>query len=292
MKNIFLLNMVLLVVFFFGAQYGIAQTSCANSANIYRFDYNGHSYEVVKENKSWTAAVACAVQRGGYLAEINDAAENTAIFNALMSASAGINTSLTSTSNGGGAAYVWIGGNDIATEGTWIWNGDNTGTSTQFWMGTKTGSATNSAYTNWGTTNGTQNEPDNYNSNQDGLAIALNAWPTFQQPGQGLGVAGQWNDIRDIETLFYIIEHSSILSQDTVEQIGHHIFVHNKQLYVELPGNSVAHINLYDLTAKKVLAVSTKPVPDLIDISALVPGVYLVEVLTQNGNSRIQKVII
>jgi uncharacterized membrane protein YeaQ/YmgE (transglycosylase-associated protein family) len=39
-------------------------------------------------------------------------------------------------------------------------------------------------------------------------------------------------------------------------------------------------------------AVSTKPVPDLIDISALVPGVYLVEVHTQNGNSRIQKVII
>lgn len=287
--------MVLIVVFFFGAQYGIAQNSCANSASIYSFDYNGHSYEVVKENKSWTAAAACAVERGGYLAEINDAAENTAIFNALMSASAGINTSLTSTSNGGGAAYVWIGGNDIATEGTWIWNGDNTGTSTQFWMGTKTGSATNSAYTNWGTTNGTQNEPDNYAptaGGQDGLAIALEAWPTSQQPGQGLGVAGQWNDIKDIETLFYIIEHNTTLSQDAVEQIEHHIFVHNKQFYVEVPGNSVAHINLYDLTAKKVLAVSTKPVPDLIDISALVPGVYLVEVLTQNGNSRIQKVII
>lgn len=44
---------------------------CANTANIYRFDHNGHTYEVVKENKSWTDAVACAVAGGIYLAEIH-----------------------------------------------------------------------------------------------------------------------------------------------------------------------------------------------------------------------------
>ena len=72
---------------------------CANTANIYRFDFNGHTYEVVKENKSWTEAVACAVARGGYLAEINTAAENTAIFDELLN-NANITLSLTSTNNG------------------------------------------------------------------------------------------------------------------------------------------------------------------------------------------------
>jgi len=94
---------------------------CANTANIYRFDYNGHTYEVVKENKNWADAVACAVARGGYLAEIDTAAENTAIFDELLN-NASITLSLTSTANGGGAAYVWLGGNDRASEGTWIWD--------------------------------------------------------------------------------------------------------------------------------------------------------------------------
>ncbi|MEK9531232.1 MAG: T9SS type A sorting domain-containing protein [Flavobacteriaceae bacterium] len=45
------------------------------------------------------------------------------------------------------------------------------------------------------------------------------------------------------------------------------------------------------MTAKKVLAVSTDPILEAIDISTLVSGVYLVEVHTQNGNTLMQKVI-
>ncbi|MGB0255282.1 MAG: C-type lectin domain-containing protein [Flavobacteriaceae bacterium] len=98
------------------------------------------------------------------LAEINDAAKNTEIFNQLSSASSGIDKTKTVPNNGGGASYVWIGGNDISTEGTWIWDGDNTGTSTQFWNGDKTGSPVGGLYNNWGTTSGTKNEPDNYST--------------------------------------------------------------------------------------------------------------------------------
>ena len=35
---------------------------CANSSNIYSFIYNGHSYEVVRENKTWLDASKCAVE--------------------------------------------------------------------------------------------------------------------------------------------------------------------------------------------------------------------------------------
>lgn len=168
---------------------------CANQSNIYTFVYNGKSYEVVKENKTWVDAATCAVERGGILAEIDDVNENTAIYNELIN-NAGITNSNTTAPDGGGGAYVWLGGNDISTEGVWIWDGDNNATGSQFWQGTASGNPVGGLYTNWG------NEPDNYN-NQDALGLSLNGWP--------LGSASQWNDVDDGNTLYFVIEHSSIL---------------------------------------------------------------------------------
>ncbi len=84
--------------------YYVNAQTCAGASDIYSFNYNGHTYEVVKERKSWTAASTCVVARSVYLAEINDANENTAIFNELTSANADITNSLTTPNNGGGAA--------------------------------------------------------------------------------------------------------------------------------------------------------------------------------------------
>lgn len=273
--------------------YYVNAQTCAGASDIYSFNYNGHTYEVVKENKNWTDAAACAVARNGYLAEISDANENAAIFNELSN-NAGITLSQTSTSNGGGAAYVWIGGNDITTEGTWIWDGDNTGTSSQFWSGTALGSAQNSAYTNWGTTGGTQNEPDNYApaaGGHDGLAIALNAWPTHVSAGQGLGVAAQWNDIRDVETLYYLIEHDTVLSNATPAQIeDSRVFVYNNQLFIEAANIPISSVALYDLTGKKVFTTTTESTPKPIDVSQFVRGIYFAEIHALNGNTFVQRV--
>lgn len=263
---------------------------CTNTADIYRFDHNGHTYEVVKDKKSWTEAAACAVARNGYLAEINDAAENTAVFDELLN-NANINLSMTSTNNGGGASYVWIGGNDRATEGTWIWDGDNTGTSTQFWSGYASGSATNAAYTNWGTTGGIQNEPDNYLNDQNGLAIGLNAWPTADSPGSGLGVAGQWNDIKDTESLYYLIEYNTVLSHDTPEKIENsRVYVDDNQLFIETANIPIATVALYDLTGKKVFFTQTEAYPKPIDVSSLVKGIYLANIYAKNGSTLVKRV--
>ncbi len=164
---------------------------CASATNIYTFTYNGSTYEVVRENKSWIDAAACAVARGGYLAEINDMAEQNAIYTELSS-NASIVTGNTIAPDGGGASYVWIGANDLGTEGVWIWDGDNNTTGPQFWQGTTSGNAVGGLYNNWG------NEPDNFNNNQDAAGIALTNWP--------LGVAGEWNDVDHTNTLYYIIE--------------------------------------------------------------------------------------
>ena len=50
--------------------YYVNAQTCAGASDIYSFNYNGHTYEVVKEKKNWTDAAACAVALKGYLAEI------------------------------------------------------------------------------------------------------------------------------------------------------------------------------------------------------------------------------
>jgi hypothetical protein len=199
---------------------GVLSAQCANNANIYSFVYNNKTYEVVKENLSWSDASACAVQRGGKLAEIDSQAEQTAIYTQLASY-ASITVTSTRPFDGGGAGYVWLGGTDRVREGAWIWDGENTGSGTQFWQGLSAangGSTMGGLYTNWG------NEPDNYGGNpgQDALAIALSNWP--------LGTAGQWNDLNEANKLYYLIEYPNIvpveLTTFSAERISEGVHLH------------------------------------------------------------------
>ncbi|NLF16892.1 MAG: hypothetical protein GX595_06490, partial [Lentisphaerae bacterium] len=67
--------------------------------------YNGHYYEYVTADVSWSAAAQDATSRGGYLAIINDRAENDILTNVLLRTSEG----------------AWIGLTDEQTEGQWLW---------------------------------------------------------------------------------------------------------------------------------------------------------------------------
>jgi len=170
-----------------------AYAQCISDENsVFSFTYSGTNYEIVRENQRWINAAGCAVERGGFLTEIDSQEEQDSIFFYVNQAS--ISAANTVAPDGGGASYLWIGGNDLATEATWIWDGDNTGTTTSFWQGTASGMPLGGLYNNWG------NEPDDFNG-QDGLALALTNWP--------LGVAGQWNDVDENNTLYFIIEYPS-----------------------------------------------------------------------------------
>jgi len=168
----------------------ILQAQCVrDTMNIYKFTDNQINYEVIKENKTWAAAQACAVARGGQLVRIDSLREQDSVFANLNRA--GITTSNTVAPDGGGAAYVWLAGNDTLTEGDWVWDNPS-GTNTQFWLGARNGSTVGSLYNNWG------NEPDDFQG-QDALGIALTGWP--------FGIAGEWNDVDESDTLYYIIEY-------------------------------------------------------------------------------------
>lgn len=186
-------------------------SQCADSANIYTFTYNGTTYEIVKETKTWVDASGCAVERNGYLVEINDLNEQNAVYNAIIGG-AGVSPTYTAIANGGGIAYVWIGATDQQTEGTWLWDGNNDNAGSNFWTGqgdngVNNGVAISGAYVNWGgTSTATPHEPDNYESGQDNAAIALAGWPSGTTM---LGIASEWNDIIGTSQLYFVIEKNN-----------------------------------------------------------------------------------
>lgn len=254
-----------------------AQSICADPSNIYSFSYNGANYEVVKENKTWVDAAACAVDRGGFLAEIDDQAEQDAIYAELGSAS--ITNSNTVAPDGGGASYVWIGGNDLGTEGEWIWDGDNDGSGNQFWQGTASGTVVGGLYNNWG------NEPDNFGSGQDGLGLALTSWP--------FGSAGQWNDVADLNTLYYVIEYPS--TAGTIDNEQKNIAVYpvpsSEQVTItaEIGMNSM---QVYSVTGEEVELINLSADQTyVLDISNYLEGIYILQITLENGDTQSHKIV-
>ncbi|MDD3878244.1 MAG: T9SS type A sorting domain-containing protein [Bacteroidales bacterium] len=183
-------------------------SQCADPSNIYTFTYNGKNYEIVKEMKNWTDAATCAVERGGYLLEINNNNEQNAVYDSILNG-AGILPTYTTIANGGGIAYLWIGATDQLNEGEWLWDGNNDGIGTNFWNGQGANGAGNgmpvgNAFSYWGGYN-TSNymEPDNYGAGQDHAAIGLAGWPSGTTM---LGAPGEWNDIIGTSLLYFVIE--------------------------------------------------------------------------------------
>lgn len=258
-------------------------SECVTTTNVYTFEYDGKTYEVIKDPKTWEDAANCALEREGELVRINDEAEQTAIWNELNN-NAEIDLSTTIASNGGGASYVWLGGNDIDTEGVWIWDGVNNGTGDQFWEGGVEGNVVGGLYTNWG------NEPDNAQE-QDCLGMALTQWPINSGSH---GTAGQWNDLKADNLLCFIIEHSTILSVDEFDKTDVVIYPNPVDNMLKISSlNKVKSVTIINSLGQIIKNIKTTNQPEevQIDFSGINSGVYLVKVNFKNGKTITKKVI-
>ena len=183
---------------------------CASSINIHPFTNGSSNYELVKEKKNWANAAACAVERGGFLVQIDSSAEQSAVYDAILAS--GVSSHYNDLDDGGGVSYIWIGATDSKAEGAWLWDGTNSGFGFNFWngqgaAGNNTGATVQGSYVNWGRTginSGSFQEPDNYDNSQNAAAIGLGQWPSGAP--FVYGNPGQWNDINTANTNYYIIE--------------------------------------------------------------------------------------
>jgi len=268
-------------------------TACADDANIYTFTYSGKNYEIIKEKKNWNDAAACAVERGGFLAEINSLAEQNAIYDAIVNG-AGVSNTYTTINNGGGIAYVWIGATDNNTEGTWLWDGNNDASGTNFWTGqgsngSGNGTAVSGAYYNWGgTSTGTVNEPDNYGAGQHHAAIALAGWPSGST---NLGIASEWNDIIGSSELYYVIEYSTTTSSTNINNKDVKIYPNPTNAIFKIDTN----IKTYNVVVKdingKIVFTDTGNKTNLINISDVDNGVYFVNIINKENRIITKKIV-
>jgi hypothetical protein len=118
---------------------------------------NGHSYYLLSES-TWTDAEAFAQTLGGHLATINDASEDSWVYN-------------TFATMGSPSRTLWIGLNDVASEGTFVWASGEAVT-----------------YLNWHAF-----EPNNFGGNEDYAFI----FP----PADVGGRASLWNDNDNFGTI-------------------------------------------------------------------------------------------
>ena len=274
MTNLFtLLSFTVLINF---ASFG----QCVNESNVYTFTYNGHFYDVVKENKTWTNAALCANEKGGYLAEITDVAEQNAIFSELT-ANAGIN--ILNTQNQFGTASIWLGGRDSGTEGEWIWDGDNDGVGQQFWSGASGGTAIGGSYTNWGVSPA---EPDN-SGGQDYLTIIIK--PTATN-------FGLWNDLISTNPIYSLIEYDDNVGiNENPTQNKVQIYPNPINDYLQFVNSSGVGINLIDIfdhTGKKLISATNSELNEnRINVSSLNQGVYVAVIQFENGTQVNKKIV-
>ena len=129
----------------------------ASTLRIFVSEFEGKEYLLVEDRTTQLGAQTFAERSlQGHLVVINSKAENDFVYSMVRRYA----TLLGTASDGGGATYIWLGGNDANIEGRWSW-----------------GNGEPFAYTNWG-----RAEPDNY-LNQDGLAMGLENWPANRDSG-------------------------------------------------------------------------------------------------------------
>jgi hypothetical protein len=286
------------IIILFGS-YGHLIAQCLDPMNVYSFVYQQKTYEIIKEQRNWEYAVQCALERGGYLIEIGSLEEQQKIFDEIMTG-ASINPAYTTVMDGGGVAYIWIGATDKHTEGNWVWDGDGDTFGTNFWIGqgaagTGGGVATDGSYHNWGGKSaGLVQEPDNFGSDQDVAAIALNGWPA----GTGmLGIAGEWNDIQSGNQIFYIIEYDTIANSIGKFKQGEFIQLYpnptNGRITITAgQGNRMLdQIRINNLLGSPVIIRSNIMTQNMsVDLSTLPQGLYIAEVRLSDGKVVYKKV--
>lgn len=269
----------------------VAQATCYSNANVYAFIYNGHYYNVVKEAKTWSVAAACASSDAGYLVEINDQAEQTAVYNGIIAS--GIASNYSPVGDGGGASYVWLGGNDKFTEGSWFWDGDNNLIGSPFWTGqgaagANTGTVVNNSFVNWGgKSTATIQEPDDFNSNQDGVAMALGTWP--------FGIAGEWNDIAETNSIYFVIEYNTIptsIKQNSNKGFSLEIYPNPSSDKIKIQNTSeIKEITITSIDGKILRTIFSSQKEQTIDISNLSNGIYFLNITSVNGDVIAKKII-
>ena len=167
------------------------------------------TYYIIKEAKTFSDAKTAAEEDNGRLASFETENEYTLLYNAIAKEYESDSSWGANSVGAGGGVYLRIGGTDGDTVSRYdseTWN----------WKWISDDSEISKSRTEWG--EGTEGqEPDNYFDGtngsdlggQDSLVMGLTGWGGSSR--NKYGDAGEWNDVRDDSSLYYLVE----VSEDT-----------------------------------------------------------------------------
>ena len=139
------------------------------------FTWQGHTYQIVFDQLSWSQARKACEQKGGHLITITSSAEQKMLMKELKLYAPEV---------------YWIGCTDKGHEGDWRW------VTGEKWT-----------YENWG-----ENQPDNNWGDANHGSIYNRDWIWDEETGEGIN-AGEWDDAEDTEGwCCYICEWDPIIS--------------------------------------------------------------------------------
>ena len=145
----------------------------------------------------------------GYLSNIESEAENSMLVSWLKSAIPLNELGRTSAADEGRQSFIWLGGDDLRSEGDWTWQRAGVqGYPRSFWAGNERGASVG-LYTNWSSSPAGQSEPDNDRGIQDGLAMAIDGRSS-----------GQWYDVNTSNQLYYLVEFDSTESASSEMRVA------------------------------------------------------------------------
>jgi len=146
-------------------------------------NYNAHTYAITSSAMTFANAKAAAAALGGYLTTINTLAENTF---------------LTTRFYGTYGNAIWIGANDLNSEGTWVWdNGTTSGDDnlTDNLCGSNGCPISDATWADNSTRKWNSNEPNDYEDGDPGEDCA-----------NITNSNGYWNDLPCSNSLYGVIE--------------------------------------------------------------------------------------
>ncbi|WP_343642298.1 T9SS type A sorting domain-containing protein [Chryseobacterium sp.] len=145
-------------------------------------------------------------------------------------------------------------------------------------------------YNNWGKQNGIGviMEPDNFGG-QNAAAIALKGWPSG---GNSLGTAGQWNDIKNNNTLYFIVEKDPVLGikEGFPKKTKVYPIPSYNEIIIELVSKQNFSYQLHDSLGKLIKSGNVFSNLKKINIQDLSSGVYFLSI-KNNETLEIIKVI-
>ena len=181
------------------------------------FSAGGRDYKLVTYTQNAVSAALNSKSLGGYLVNLETEEESALVYQAIKALvdSGQVDINQSRAADGGDAAYVWLGGTDN------VWSGFE-GSAEGNWRWKESGTSLSVQRSEWGS-GALGAEPDNFNGDQNYLALGLENWPTGSADGAGFGNAGSWNDINGSNLLFYIVEMSPLVDNSASSSVENSI---------------------------------------------------------------------